>query len=313
MKKKKTSATRDPESEAAALAAWGVGECVDIGANLQSRGDFGEVCRLVERAAVAGVSRVVLTGCDVEGSRKGAAYCEEWAARRNEQQRLYCTAGVHPHDAKDWDGDAEAAIREVARSPYCVALGETGLDYDRMFSPRETQLEVFRAQAELAKTLDMPLFVHCREKDEGEPLGAYADAVRILNEVGVEPAACCVHCFTGNSTELRLVREFGAYVGVTGFVGIAKRCGPTVEALRAEGPRILDALMIETDAPFMMPDKAWIPARKELGIRGGKNEPAALPGVARALAAALGGGGVVEPSHVAGVTTQNARRFFRWG
>lgn len=306
---------RDVVAEAAALRDWGVGEAlVDIGANLQSRHSFEEVVDLAERAASAGVRYTVLTGCDVNGSRAGVMYAERLRDLGG-PQRLYATAGVHPHDATSWDDATEAALVDLARSPECVALGETGLDYDRMFSPRETQLRVFRAQADLARRLDMPLFVHCRDKEDGEPLGAYVDAVGVLREAGMDPAACCVHCFTGDTQDLDLLLEAGVYVGVTGFVGIAKRSAHTVAALRSRQPdRVLQRLMIETDAPFMLPDKTWLPnaQSKRLGLRGGKNEPAVLPAVCRALAAALSTDDApVDPATVARMTTRNAHRFFR--
>ncbi|KAH8046414.1 hydrolase [Aureococcus anophagefferens] len=150
---------RDPAAEAAALRDFGVGcALVDCGANLQSRHGFDETAAL-DRAALAGVGRVVLTGCDVAGSRSGT-----------------------------WDDATAAELRAIAASPHCVALGECGLDYDRMFSPRETQRDVFAAQCALARDLGKPLWVHVREVDApGAPLGAYADAIAILGASGLDP------------------------------------------------------------------------------------------------------------------------------
>ena len=315
---------RDPEAEKAALKDWALGvSCVDIGANLQSRGSFAEIQRQIERAKFAKVDLVVLTGCDIEGSKKGKEACEAWAAK-NDDQRILFTAGVHPHSAKEWSQETETQIRNLAASPYLASLGECGLDYDRMLSPREVQLDAFRAQCFLAKDLNRPLFVHCREKDEGPPLGAYDDAVRILREAQLDPNDVCVHCFTGTESELRTVLDFGAYVGFTGFIGIKKRNADTLTALknlRFHHGDLLDRLMIETDSPFMSPDKFYLPtsASKQLGIRGGKNEPAVLPAVARALADALNTAAaenddayrVVTPDDVATVTTKNAYAFFR--
>jgi len=318
----------DPRLEAEALGKWGLQRvCVDIGANLQSRCSYEEVERQVQRAALANVGAVVLTGCDVEGSLKGRRACEEWASRHAEQRVLF-TAGVHPHEASTWSADAEAAVRDLATSPFLASLGECGLDYDRMLAPRDTQQATFRAQARLAKELKLPLFVHCRERDAapqggggggGEeappPLGAYADAVDILRESNLDPKDVCVHCFTGNADDLKTVLDYGAFVGLTGFVGIQKRSQRTAAALRTYGgAALLGRLMIETDSPFMSPDKSWLPtsAAKQLGIRGGKNEPAVLPAVARALAAVLTqGDDLVSPDDVATATTANALTFFR--
>ena len=315
---KKQEKVRDPAAEAEALRAFAVGggaTVVDIGANLQSRGSFAEVSRQLERAQLAGVERVVLTGCDVEGSTKGRETCERWlAATGGAGLRCYFTAGVHPHDATTWTSETARACEALASTPHCVALGECGLDYDRMFSPRDVQRRVFAAQCALAADLGRALFVHVREVDAPRaPLGAYADALDILRASGVEPRRVCVHCFTGTEAELAAVRAYGARVGFTGFVGIAKRSGETRAAIRnlaAAGHLDVDAgdVLIETDAPFMLPDKAWLPAAtsKKLGIRGGKNEPAVLPAVARALADALG----ADAPHVARATTAAARAFF---
>ena len=316
---------------------------VDIGANLQSKYSRPAITRQLERAAAAGVGTVVLTGCDLEGSLSGVQTSEWWWAQQQAPEeleqcpqttpapprpgrtRLYCTAGVHPHDAKSIarvecegsavcvDPAALAELRRLAAAPWCVSLGECGLDYDRMFSPRDVQLAVFEAQAALAAELGMPLFVHCRDRDadKGSPLGAYADLCGILKRYaragesgGLRPERVCIHCFTGGAEELQVLWEQGFCVGVTGFLGIAKRCGATAAAL-AGFP--LDRLMIETDAPFMGPDKCWLPAATGLGGR--KNEPASMPAVCRALAVALG----LEPEVVAAATSANADVFFGFG
>ncbi len=326
---------RDPGAELGALREFALGggvELVDIGTNLQTRGSYADVARQLRRAAAAGVTRVVLTGCDVAGSRKGRRFAERWALEEGGGGdgaaapgcRVYFTAGVHPPDASKWAATTAEAIRELARSPACVSLGECGLDYDRMFSPRDTQLRVFEEQSALAAELGFPLFVHVRERDadKGAPLGAYADALAVLAKVdgerGLPAARVCVHCFTGDEAELAPLLARGVVVGFTGFVGIAKRAGATIAALRAlgvarqvaplsEGGRVL----IETDAPFMSPDKQFLPTAtaKAIGLRGGKNEPCVMPAVARALAAALGDG-APSPEDVARATTAAAIEFF---
>mmetsp|Transcript_27655 Transcript_27655/g.82843 ORF Transcript_27655/g.82843 Transcript_27655/m.82843 type:complete len:232 (+) Transcript_27655:1577-2272(+) len=109
---------RDPEAEAAALKESAVGALVDVGANLQSRGKYDDVARQLRRAALAGVSRVVLTGCDVAGADAGRACCERWAAADEPSGlKLAFTAGVHPHDAKDWTGETSDAIEALAAHP----------------------------------------------------------------------------------------------------------------------------------------------------------------------------------------------------
>ena len=298
---------RDPAEEARALREFRIAPLIDAGANLQSRGSYDDVVRQLRRASLAGVAAVVLTGCDVDGSTAGKDFCERWAAEGSTLQ-LGFTAGVHPHDASKFTDDTLSKLEALSTSPFCVAMGECGLDYDRMFSPREVQLAAFRAQCALAKRLDRSLFVHVREKEAGEALGAYRDAVAVMTEAQLIPEKVCVHCFTGGTDELAALVDFGCRVGFTGFLGIAKRSGATREAVASLKDRLAGRLLLETDAPFMLPDKTYLPSslQKRLGLRGGKNEPAVLPAVCGALADALGRDAV----DVARETTDASRTFF---
>eukprot|EP00854_Cymbomonas_tetramitiformis_P003096 gene3096-3930_t len=168
----------------------------------------------------------------------------------------------------------------------------------------KVQLEWFRRQAALAVELQAPLFVHERDvdPDKGEPLapgssrtrrqralealGSHEDLCRIMDEVGIQPSRVCVHCFTG-------------------FVGMRKRGAHVREALQ-NGSLPLERIMVETDSPFMQPDKVYIP--KELGISYGKNEPCVVPAVVRAVAECM----EVPEQQIAHATTQNALRFFNF-
>merc|ERR1719316_2104218 len=125
-----------------------------------------------------------------------------------------------------------------------------------MFSPRDVQLKWFEAQARLAAELQMPLFLHERDRDpdKGEPLGSAADLMRVLEAAGVEPERVCVHCFTGSTDVLQTYVRRGFRIGLTGFVGMRKRGAHVREAV-ASGLLPLEQLMVETDAPFMKPDK----------------------------------------------------------
>lgn len=298
---------RDPAAEAAALREFGIGaSLIDAGANLQSRGSYEDVARQLRRASLAGVAGVVLTGCDIEGSDQGRACCERWAGE-GEALQVGFTAGVHPHDASTFDEETLGRLEALASHPLCVALGECGLDYDRMFSPRDVQLDAFRQQCALAQRLDRSLFVHVREREDA-PLGAYADAIAILKEAHLAPEKVCVHCFTGATPELALLVAYGCRVGFTGFLGIKKRSGATLEAITALKHELGGRFMLETDAPFMLPDKQYLPnaLQKKLGLRGGKNEPTILPAVCRALADALGR----NAADIARETTVTSRAFF---
>eukprot|EP00633_Aureoumbra_lagunensis_P003457 CAMPEP_0197302382 /NCGR_PEP_ID=MMETSP0890-20130614/51013_1 /TAXON_ID=44058 ORGANISM="Aureoumbra lagunensis, Strain CCMP1510" /NCGR_SAMPLE_ID=MMETSP0890 /ASSEMBLY_ACC=CAM_ASM_000533 /LENGTH=358 /DNA_ID=CAMNT_0042781967 /DNA_START=110 /DNA_END=1186 /DNA_ORIENTATION=+ len=309
----------DPVEEARILREeWALSvPLIDAGANLQSRNSREEIIRLARRAKAANVKTIVLTGCDLTGSKEGQEIAEEFKSNDDLTQFLF-TAGIHPHSATEWNHTTSNILKDFAKSPLLAALGECGLDYDRMLAPREIQIETFKAQAQLAKELDLPLFIHCREKDNAIPkLGAHLDTVSILRQVGLNPNRACVHCFTGDTQDLELLVDFGCYIGFTGFIAIAKRCAHTLEAISKVGPSaLIPKLIIETDAPFMLPDKSYLPNSfaKKIGIRGGKNEPAVLPAVAAALAAALSSSSdcTISPSDVATLTTNNAHAFFRF-
>ena len=250
------SEARDPGAELAALRAFALGggvELVDIGTNLQTRGSYADVARQLRRAAAAGVrarrahrdatsparARAGALRSGGRSRRAAAATTTTTAAAAPRLPRLL-TAGVHPHDARKWDATTAEAIRELARSPACVSLGECGLDYDRMFSPRDTQLRVFEEQCALAAELGRPLFVHVRERDadKGAPLGAYADALAVLAKVDGErrlPAA------RGACTASRATRPSCAAARARRVRRLHWLCrhreaaGATIAALRALG------------------------------------------------------------------------------
>jgi Tat protein secretion system quality control protein TatD with DNase activity len=207
-------------------------DLVDIGANL-TKCKRPEVLRQLTAAANVGVGRVISTGCDIKGSVAAEALAKWYngAASTQTRSKLYFTAGVHPHsassllDAGKINSIALSTLESLARSPLCVAVGECGLDYDRMFSPRDAQLTAFDAQCALAARLGAPLFAHVREASKGEPIGAYDDALRVLalHADGLPPSRVCVHCFTGDEAELVALANAGVCIGITGYVGIARR------------------------------------------------------------------------------------------
>ena len=303
-------------ADAATLRAWAIrgrgrdGDVlplVDIGANLVKSRGSSSLDEQLQRCALTGVTRVLVTGTSVSTSRRTLELVRTASSSATCQPdvRLYCTAGVHPHDAKSCDARTLAALEELLEAPECVAVGETGLDYDRMFSPREVQLLWFEQQARLAVLKKKPLFLHERDldADKGPPLGSHSDLVRVLDAAGVAPESACVHCFTGSSDHLRDYVDRGFRIGLTGFVTMAERGAHLREALRA-GALPLSHIMLETDAPFMKPDKERLPDVKLL--RRGQCEPCVVPAVAYAVAECLG----VAPEEVARATTANARAFF---
>ena len=152
----------------------------------------------------------------------------------------------------------------------------------------------------------MPLFLHEREvdADKGPSLGSHADLLSVLGSAGVRPERACVHCFTGSAEQMRAYADLGHPVGLTGFVAMSAR-GAHVRAALRDGALPLAQLMLETDAPFMKPDKVHLPDVKAL--KRGQCEPSVLPAVCNVVAECYG----VPPEQVARATTQTAQAFFR--
>lgn len=256
---------------------------IDIGVNLLHEQFAADRDDVVARAWDAGLEHMIVTGTDVDSSRQAA----DFAAG---DPRLSATAGIHPHHAGGAPTGWRRELAGLVRLPPVVAVGETGLDFNRNFSPRADQERLFAEQLELAAEVDLPVFVH--DRDAGETVaGCLREAARM--ESGV-----VVHCFTGSAGDLERYLDLGCHIGITGWVCDRRRGGP----LRDLVPGIpLERLMIETDAPFLRPHTA---PRDHHGRR---NEPALLPWVARRLAELHG----IDEAELAARTAANARRFFR--
>lgn len=254
---------------------------IDIGVNLTSKQFGGDRTAVVARARDAGVTSMVLTGTSLDSSRQALALARE--------HELYATAGVHPHDAKTWNDDVAAGLRELAADPRVVALGECGLDFDRNYSTPDQQREAFGAQLELARTLKLPLFLHEREAHEA--------LLEMLEPVRDQLGAVVVHCFTGSRPQLTRYLDLDLHIGITGWICDERR-GKELFDIVGDVP--LERLMIETDAPWLLP-RTLRPRPK-----GGRNEPAFLTEVRDQVARARS----EPPAHVADGTTATARAFF---
>lgn len=256
---------------------------IDIGANLTHRSFEDDLDDVLARARSAGVGGIVVTGTSVAESRAAVRLAATDAG-------LWSTAGVHPHDAKSVSPGWIDDIAALAGEPGVVAIGETGLDFNRNYSPPAAQRDVFAAQIELAGRLDMPLFVHDRD--------SAGETARLLAEHRAQPDRVVIHCFTGSAEDLDTWLDAGYYVGITGWICDPRRGGE----LRTLAPRIpRDKLLIETDAPYLVPR-----TMREMP-RSRRNEPAFLVEVVDALAELRGTTAAV----LAETTADNARRVFR--
>src|SRR6266480_7911238 len=193
-----------------------------------------EPALVVETAKASGVERLICVGVDVETSRRSLEIADSL-------EGVFATAGVHPHDAHGFDPEASARIEELLHDPRVVAVGECGLDWYRMLSPREDQIRVFRTHIALSNETGKPVVVHIRD--------AWTDAMRILDEGSAERVV--IHCFSGDAA---LARECAARGYWTSFAGNVTY--PKNQHLRAAAVAVpLDRLLVETDAPFLAPQK----------------------------------------------------------
>ncbi len=256
---------------------------IDIGANLTHDSFDDDRDQVIERAADAGVTRIVVTGTDGESSQDALVLA------RTRPGKLYATAGMHPHHASDYSPAVRKKFAELTREDAVVAVGECGLDYFRNFSSPEDQRSAFESQLELAVESGLPVFLHQRD--------AHEDFVEVLKPVIGDISAGVAHCFTGDRDALNECLSMGLYVGVTGWICDERR-GKSLKEIVSDIP--LDRLMIETDAPYLLP-RTLNPKPKTR-----RNEPANLTEVLRVVAEAL----QESEAAVAQATTANARRFF---
>lgn len=278
---------------------------IDIGVNLANPAFERDRDDVLRRAAGAGVRALIVTGTSVATSREALALARGGVAKPargndsacgpantplgTERPRLYATAGVHPHDAGAAACGWLDALAALAADPAVVAIGEAGLDYNRNYSSRADQRRVFRAQLELAARLDKPVFVHDRDSG-GETRGVLAEFRGSVS--------CLIHCFTGTAAQLDGYLEDGHCIGVTGWICDERR-GQELSRLVRRIPA--ERLMIETDAPYLLPRTMRPRPRSR------RNEPAFLPWVARRVAECRG-----ESVDLLCVRTRrNAARFFR--
>jgi len=256
---------------------------IDIGANLGHESFDHDRDAVIAAARAAGVTTMIVTGTSVSASRKAAELAASYPAE------IYSTAGVHPHDASEFSKAACSELLELAQLPQVVAIGETGLDFNRNFSPPLAQELAFAEQLNLAAQTRLPVFLHQRD--------AHERFLPILKEQRDLLVRAVVHCFTGTREEMYDYLDLDMYIGITGWVCDERR-GLTIQPLLKDIP--VDRLMLETDAPYLLP-RTIRPRPKSR-----RNVPAYLPWVLQTVALCTGR----EEKDVAIDTTRNARVFF---
>ena len=235
----------------------------------------GDPAEAVEEARNAGVDTLVCVGIDPGSSRRSVELATSFPG-------VAATAGMHPHDASAFDAGAEAEIEELLVNPLVVAVGECGLDFFRMRSPRQEQERALRAQVRLAKAYDLPLVIHVRD--------AWPEILRVLDEGSAERVV--LHCFSGDAEIAAGCAERGWFLSFAGNVTYPKN----VHLRQAAAAVPLDRILVETDSPFLAPQR----------LRGRDNAPSNVVDVIEAIALARD-----EPVEIVRETTAaNARNAF---
>ena len=211
-------------------------QLIDIGANLTHESFRGDFDHVLERAHAHGVAQMVVTGASAAGSRMALSLAQ---AHRGV---LFATAGVHPHHAIDYDDATDLLLRELLADDAVRAVGETGLDYHRNYSPQAAQIEAFERQLQIAVDCAKPLFLHQRD--------AHADFMAVLRNFTGRIGKVVVHCFTGTREEMVDYLDAGWHIGITGWLCDERR-GTHLRELVRDIPA--ERLMIETDSPYLLP------------------------------------------------------------
>lgn len=233
---------------------------------------------VIQRALDAGVDLILNIGYNEATSRRTL----DLAAR---YPFMYASVGIHPHNAAEMTENTYVLLKEMAKDPKVVALGEIGLDYYRDLSPRDTQAEVFRRQIALARELRLPVIIHDRD--------AHRDIVAILKEEKASEVGGVLHCFSGDWVMARECLNLGFHISLAGPVTFQN--GLTAQEVAKLVPP--DRLLIETDCPYLAP----------VPHRGKRNEPAHVRLVAEKIAALRR----MPPERLAEVTRENGMRLFR--
>jgi TatD DNase family protein len=237
-----------------------------------------ELDAVVARATEAGVGVCVSIGTTLAEFPRVEAVAARFP-------NVWCSVGIHPHEAKIEPLDGPAALIERAQGAKVAGIGETGLDYYYGHSPREMQIANFRAHIAASRELRLPLIVHTRDAED--------DTIAILEqEMGQGAFTGLIHCFTGTQRLADAALALGFCISASGIATFKKS-----EALREVLKGVpLDRLLVETDAPYLAP----------VPYRGKRNEPAFVAHTARALAELKG----VVFDDLAHATTDNFFRLF---
>jgi TatD DNase family protein len=254
---------------------------IDTHAHLDAD-EFADDCdAVIKRAVEAGVNRIITCGTSVESSKKAIALAEKYP-------QVYASMGVHPQEIIDvWQSDIRE-IAQLAKHPRVVAIGEIGLDFYRGMASRDEQIRVLKWQLETASALRLPVIIHVRQATD--------EMIKILDEwvsASYVKTPGVIHCFQESIPVANTFLKMGFYLAFGGYITYPG--SRLADVIKTVPP---DRLLIETDCPYLPPQK----------YRGGRNEPAHITYTLEKIAEILG-----TPSKtVANLTTENAIRLFKF-
>lgn len=225
-------------------------EIIDTHAHLDMPEFDADREKVIASAIASGVTKIITVGIDLQSSRKAIELSEKYPA-------VWASIGVHPQESKNIQKDDIDNLASLARHPRVVAVGETGLDYYRNYSPKDIQLSVFQWELDMAQKVGLPIIIHCRQ--------AQAEMLAILqNQFGScatpdERPRGVIHCFSGDQETAEKYLKLGFIISLGAYIGY-----PSSARLRETIRNIpITKLVLETDCPFLPPQK----------FRGQRNEP----------------------------------------
>jgi TatD DNase family protein len=231
---------------------------------------------VLKRAEQAGVCVVITVGTDAASSRRSMQLTDTY-------DHLFCTAGIHPHEASKFEKEQWPVLEHLWQQPRVVAVGETGLDYYYAFSEPADQRALFARHLEASAECGLPLVIHVRD--------AYDDAFMLIEQAGLVSGGV-LHCFSGGPSECDRALQLGLAISLSGIVTF-----PGATRVREAVPMIPDdRLLVETDAPYLAP----VPRR------GKRNEPSWVVHTAKRVAEIRG----VDFEHLCRQTRENTIRLF---
>jgi len=253
---------------------------IDIGVNINHNDYLKDLEETLLQCHQAGVEGIICIASDLSESKKIQILCEK-------HPQMWFTLGCHPHQAKSWTTASAEKLNKLIKQKRPVAVGETGLDFNRNYSTREEQIYAFEQQIDIAKEHNLPLYLHERD--------AHLDMLTILKRHYHGEVKGVVHCFTGSKDALHAYLDLGLYIGITGWVCDERRGQDLQEAI----PYIPnDKLLLETDAPYLLP--------RNIRPRPKRNHPKYLPWVAAEVARLKG----IHVDDLVQQTQKNTSRLF---